>query len=74
MTVDGGEKPVGSVVSDARRLTAQGRGTLNRNDYMGALIRSIDEYHVQSALVGLFRMLYGSIGIQTGSDLSFVMN
>ncbi len=71
MGLDVGDKYIGVAVSDGLGLTAQGIDTIKRNNYILALKEIIKEYHVESIVVGLPKMLNGTIGIQGEKVIQF---
>lgn len=70
--LDVGDKRVGVAVSDGLGLTAQGLTTVQRESCIEALRAFIKEYEVESIIVGIPKMLDGSIGIQGEKVLRFV--
>lgn len=70
--LDVGDKRVGVAVSDGLGLTAQGIRTLHRNTVLDDLKKIVDEYEAGQIVVGLPRMLDGSVGIQGEKVLKFV--
>jgi putative Holliday junction resolvase len=72
MGLDVGDKRIGVAVSDGLGLTAQGIDTVSRDQYEDALKNIIDEYEVKSVVVGIPRMLDGTIGIQAEKVLEFI--
>lgn len=72
MGLDVGDKYIGVAISDALGLTAQGIKTIKRDGCMETLKGIIKEYEVGSIVVGLPRMLNGSIGIQGEKVLKFI--
>ena len=72
MGLDVGDKRIGVAVSDGLGLTAQGIDTISREGCMQALKKIIEEYEVDSVVVGVPRMLDGSVGIQGEKVLKFV--
>lgn len=75
MGLDVGDKTIGVAVSDLLMITAQGVTTIKRtsikND-LNELKRIIDEYQVTKIIVGIPKMLDGTIGIQGEKVLKFV--
>lgn len=71
MGLDVGDKHIGVAVSDGLGLTAQGIKTVNRDGYIEALKIIVEEYEVESIVVGIPKMLNGSIGIQGEKVLKF---
>jgi putative Holliday junction resolvase len=72
MGLDVGDKYIGVAVSDALGITAQGIKTINRGNCVDALKRIIKEYEVGSIVVGVPKMLDGTVGIQGKKVLKFV--
>src|SRR4030067_3514798 len=72
MGLDVGDKRIGVAISDGLGLTAQGIDTISREGCMQALKKIIEEYEVDSVVVGVPRMLDGSIGVQGEKVLKFV--
>ena len=72
MGLDVGDKRIGVAVSDGLGLTAQGIDTVSRDNYVDALKNIIEEYEVKSVVVGIPRMLNGTIGIQAEKVLEFI--
>jgi putative Holliday junction resolvase len=70
--LDIGDKRIGVAVSDGLGLTAQGITTVQRENCIEALRDLIGEYEVESIIVGIPKMLNGSIGIQGEKVLRFV--
>ncbi len=72
MGLDVGDKYIGVAISDGLGLTAQGIKTVNRDGCMEAFKIIIEEYEVKSIVVGIPKMLNGTIGIQGEKVLKFV--
>lgn len=72
MGLDVGDKYIGVAISDELGLTAQGIKAIKREGCIEALKGNIKEYGVGSIIVGLPRMLNGSLGIQGEKVLKFV--
>lgn len=73
MGLDVGDKYIGLAVSDAIGLTAHGLTTVERDSRcIGKLIEIIEEYEVTSIVVGIPKMLNGSIGVQGEKVLKFI--
>lgn len=70
--LDVGDKRVGVAVSDGLGLTAQGITALERARVFEELKKVIDEYEAVSIVVGMPRMLNGTVGIQGEKVLKFV--
>jgi putative Holliday junction resolvase len=64
MGLDVGERRIGVAVSDGLGITAQGIDTVDRDQWKDALREIIDEYEVSTIVVGLPRMMNGTVGIQ----------
>jgi putative Holliday junction resolvase len=71
MGLDVGDKNIGVAVSDGLGLTAQGIDTVSRGGYREPLKKIIEEYEVESIVIGLPKMLNGTIGIQGEKVLKF---
>ena len=75
MGLDVGDKTIGVAVSDLLMITAQGVTTIKRtsikND-LNELKKIIDEYQVTKIVVGIPKMLDGTIGIQGQKVLEFI--
>ena len=75
MGLDVGDKTIGVAVSDLLMITAQGVTTIKRTNIkndLNELKKLIDEYQVTKLIVGIPKMLDGTIGIQGEKVLSFV--
>ncbi len=75
MGLDVGDKTIGVAVSDLLMITAQGVTTIKRSNIkndLNELNKLIDEYQVTKLIVGIPKMLDGTIGIQGEKVLSFV--
>jgi putative Holliday junction resolvase len=72
MGLDVGDRYIGVAVSDDLGVTAQGIRTLNRNQCLNALKAIIKEYGIGSIVVGVPKMLDGTVGIQGKKVLKFV--
>jgi len=72
MGLDVGDKRIGVAISDGLGLTAQGLRTVKRDGYTEVLKTIIKEYEVESIVVGIPKMLNGTIGIQGEKVLKFV--
>lgn len=70
--LDIGDKRIGVAVSDGLGLTAQGLTTVQRDNCLEALRDLVKEYEVESIIVGIPKMLNGSIGIQGEKVFRFV--
>jgi len=62
--LDVGDRYIGIAVSDALGITAQGIGRIDRDKWQEKLPKLIEEYNIESVVIGLPRMMNGSIGIQ----------
>lgn len=73
LCLDVGDKYIGVAISDVRGVTAHGLKRIERGDWIHALKSIIEEYHeeIGSIVVGLPRMLNGSVGIQGEKVLKF---
>lgn len=69
--LDVGDKYIGMAVSDALGISAQGIGRIDRKKWKEELPRIIKEYRVKSIVVGLPKMMNGSIGIQGKKVIKF---
>ncbi|MBI4687157.1 MAG: Holliday junction resolvase RuvX [Nitrospirae bacterium] len=69
--LDVGDKHIGVAVSDSLRLIAQGLKTIDRQNCIKKLREVIEEYEVDSIVVGIPKMLNGTIGIQGEKVLKF---
>lgn len=72
MGLDVGDKYIGVAISDELGLTAHGLKTIKREGCIEVLKENIKEYEVGSIIVGVPRMLNGSLGIQGEKVLKFV--
>ncbi len=74
LCLDVGDKRIGVAVSDTLGIAAHGLKTIDRNGCISALKAIIEDYHeeIGSIVVGLPRMLNGTIGIQGEKVLKFV--
>lgn len=74
LCLDVGDKRIGVAVSDALGMAAHGLKTIDRTGCMPALKAVIEEYQeeIGSILVGLPKMMSGSVGIQGEKVLAFV--
>ena len=64
MGLDVGDKRIGVAVSDALGIAAHGLQTIERNNYISALKDIINEYEIDSIVIGIPKKLDGTIGIQ----------
>lgn len=72
--LDVGDRTIGIAVSDLLMITAQGVTTIKRTNFkadMAELRKIIEEYNVTKIIVGLPKMMDGSIGIQGEKVLEF---
>lgn len=74
LALDIGDKYIGVAISDAEGITAHGLKRINRKDWTSDLENIIEGYHkeIDTIVVGLPRMLDGSVGIQAEKVLGFV--
>ena len=75
MGLDVGDKTIGVAVSDLLMITAQGVTTIKRTNIkndLNELKKIIDEYQVTKIVVGIPKMLDGTIGIQGQKVLEFL--
>lgn len=75
MGLDVGDKTIGVAVSDLLMITAQGVTTIKRTNIkndLNELRKIIDEYQVTKIIVGIPKMLNGTIGIQGQKVLNFL--
>jgi putative Holliday junction resolvase len=71
MGLDVGDKRVGVAMSDGLGLTAQGMQTIDRSDCIEAIKKIADEYEVETIVVGLPKMMDGTIGVQGEKVMQF---
>ena len=75
MGLDVGDKTIGVAVSDLLMITAQGVTTIKRTNIkndLNELKKLIDEYQVTKIVLGIPKMLDGTIGIQGEKVLEFL--
>ena len=75
MGLDVGDKTIGVAVSDLLMITAQGVTTVRRTNIkndLKELKKIIDEYQVTHIVIGIPKMLDGTIGIQGQKVLEFI--
>jgi putative Holliday junction resolvase len=75
MGLDVGDKTIGVAVSDLLMITAQGVTTIKRTSIkkdMAELKKLIDQYQVTKIIVGIPKMLDGTIGVQGEKVLEFL--
>lgn len=75
MGLDVGDATVGIAISDALRITAQGRDTLRRDstkEVISKLITYIIEESIDTVVVGLPKNMNNTIGPQAEKTLAFV--
>lgn len=75
MGLDVGDRTIGVAVSDLLMITAQGVTTIKRTNIKNdikELIKIIEEYNVTKIVVGLPKMLDGTVGIQGEKVLNFI--
>jgi len=70
--LDVGDKNIGVAISDGLGLTAQGIATITRNEWAKALKKVVEEYEIDSVVVGIPKMMDGTIGIQGKKVLRFI--
>lgn len=70
--LDVGDKNIGVAISDAMGLTAHGIKTVSREGCIEVLKKIIEEYEVDSLVVGIPRMLDGTMGIQGEKVMKFI--
>ncbi len=73
--LDVGDRHIGIAVSDSLGITAQGLKTIDRKETgqtIAELKLIIEEYDVESIVVGLPKMLNGTTGVQGEKVISFV--
>ena len=74
MGLDVGDKTIGVALSDLLMITAQGLTTIKRTNLKSdiqELRKIIDEYKVTKIIVGMPKMMNGTIGIQGEKVISF---
>lgn len=74
MGLDVGDKTIGVALSDLLMITAQGLTTIKRTNLKAdiqELKKIIDEYKVTKIIVGMPKMMNGTIGIQGEKVISF---
>jgi putative Holliday junction resolvase len=74
MGLDVGDRTIGVALSDPLMITAQGLTTIKRTNLkadMQELLKIIDEYKVTKIVVGMPKMMNGTIGIQGEKVISF---
>lgn len=69
--LDVGDRYIGVAVSDALGISAQGIGRIDRKKWRETLPKIIEEYKVKSIVVGLPKMMNGSIGTQGEKVIKF---
>ena len=72
MGLDVGDRKIGVAVSDSLGLTAHGLDTVSREGCLETLKKVITEYEVESIVVGIPKMLDGTLGIQGKKVMEFV--
>jgi len=75
MGLDVGDKTIGVAVSDLLMITAQGVTTIKRTNFkndINELKKLINEYQVTKIVLGIPKMLDGTIGIQGEKVLNFL--
>ncbi len=74
MGLDVGDKTIGVALSDLLMITAQGLTTIKRTNFKAdiqELRKIIDEYKVTKIVIGMPKMMNGTIGIQGEKVISF---
>lgn len=74
MGLDVGDKTIGVALSDLLMITAQGLTTIKRTNLKSdiqELRKIIDEYKVTKIIIGMPKMMNGTIGIQGEKVISF---
>lgn len=74
MGLDVGDRTIGVALSDLLMITAQGLTTIKRTNLKAdiqELRKIIDEYNVTKIIVGMPKMMNGTIGIQAEKVISF---
>ncbi len=74
MGLDVGDRTIGVALSDLLMITAQGLTTIKRTNLkadLQELRKIIDEYNVAKIVVGLPKMMDGTIGIQAEKVIAF---
>lgn len=74
MGLDVGDRTIGVALSDPLMITAQGLTTIKRTNLKAdiqELRKIIDEYKVTKIVVGMPKMMNGTIGIQGEKVISF---
>lgn len=74
MGLDVGDRTIGVALSDLLMITAQGLTTIKRTNLKSdiqELRKIIDEYKVTKIIVGMPKMMNGTIGIQGEKVISF---
>lgn len=74
MGLDVGDKTIGVALSDLLMITAQGLTTIKRTNLKAdiqELKKIIDEYKVTKIIVGMPKMMNGTIGVQGEKVISF---
>jgi len=72
--LDVGDRTIGVAVSDLLMITAQGVTTIKRTNFkadMQELKKIIDEYNVTKIIVGMPKMMNGTVGIQGEKVIEF---
>ncbi len=72
--LDVGDRTIGVAVSDLLMITAQGVTTIKRTNFkadMAELRKLIEEYNVTKIIVGMPKMMDGTIGIQGEKVIEF---
>lgn len=74
MGLDVGDRTIGVALSDLLMITAQGLTTIKRTNLKAdiqELRKIIDEYNVTKIIIGMPKMMNGTIGIQAEKVISF---
>lgn len=74
MGLDVGDKTIGVALSDLLMITAQGLTTIKRTNFKAdiqELRKIIDEYKVTKIVIGMPKMMNGTIGIQGEKVINF---
>ena len=74
MGLDVGDRTIGVALSDPLMITAQGLTTIKRTNFKAdiqELRKIIEEYKVTKIIVGMPKMMNGTIGIQGEKVISF---
>ncbi|QSX06436.1 Holliday junction resolvase RuvX [Sedimentibacter sp. zth1] len=72
--LDVGDRTIGVAVSDLLMITAQGVTTIRRTNFKADILelkKIIEEYNVNKIIVGMPKMMNGTIGIQGEKVINF---